>query len=144
MLVKGATGGLPVCLSVNNITEKAWLDFHETFSIGRAWLKENGKTGKFVGCHVQTLEYWVSFALFSRKPVSVSNITAKQMNGFSWNFQQSLHMRQGTLSSGKYIWNSGTIQRLVTVLPVRIRVDKTITVTGSNTGILPHTIGTNW
>ena len=44
------------------------------------------------------LTHWVLdffFCVF-KKSVFVSNITGKQMNGFSWNFQQRLDMRPGT------------------------------------------------
>ena len=38
-----------------------------------------------------------SFSTFSWKSVSVSKITGKWVNIFSWNVQQRLHMRQGTI-----------------------------------------------
>ena len=61
-----------------------------TFSvISRVWWKE--KSRKVRGVTRNPLS-----SVFSRKSVSVSNILRKGMNGFSWNFQQSLHMGQVT------------------------------------------------
>ena len=39
----------------------------------------------------------ISFSFFSGESVSVSNITEKQVNGFSWNFQDRSNMRQVTI-----------------------------------------------
>ena len=74
------SAGLSVGLSVNNITEKAWTDFHEIFRMHRARLNEQSR--QFLGCHVLPLEYWVSFSVLSRKSVSVSNITGNGWTDF--------------------------------------------------------------
>ena len=48
---------------------------------------------------VSRLTPWVLGYLYCvlRKSVSVTNITGKRMNGFSWNFQQRSDMRQGMI-----------------------------------------------
>ena len=55
--------------------------FHESCRIGQTWYKE--QSGTFWGCLVNPLAYMISFSIFSGKSVSVSNITEKQVNGFS-------------------------------------------------------------
>ena len=37
------------------------------------------------------------FPIFSEDPVPVTNNTEKRLNGFSWNFQETLHIRKETI-----------------------------------------------
>ena len=73
-----------VCLSVSNITDNSWTDFHEIFRVGETWYKEqfNPLNPGF-------------FPTFSEQPIPLSSIAEKQSNGFSWNFQKGTDMPQG-------------------------------------------------
>ena len=86
---------LLVCLSVSHITGKRVIGFHESYRIGQTWYKE--QSGTFWGCSVKPLAYMISFSIFSGESVSVSNITEKQVNGFSLSFQDRSNMRQVTI-----------------------------------------------
>ena len=80
-----------VCL-LATLRKNAWMDFHEIFRVSGTWYKE--QSGTFLGCSILPLEHRKSFSTFSGESVSVSNTTGKWMNGFSWNLQQRLDMRQ--------------------------------------------------
>ena len=76
-------------------TKNAWTDFRYIFRVGGTWYKEKPLT--FSGCSVKPLEHSKSFPTFSENSVSANNITGQLMNRFSWNFQISVHMRQGII-----------------------------------------------
>ena len=98
-----------VCL-LATLWGNAWRDFYEIFRLGRARSKEQSEKKMGVLCltpsieerrYIEVYSSMIQFFIFffSRKSVLVSNITGKRMNGFSWNFQERLHIRQ------RKIWN---------------------------------------
>ena len=99
-----------VCLSVSNITGKRmngflW-NFHTRSSKIQGTICKNGvlcltpsiEERRYIEVYSSMIQFFY-ILIFSQKSVPVSNITGKRMNGFSWNFQEILHMRQRT------IWN---------------------------------------
>ena len=87
-----------VRLSVSNIAGKRLKGFSWNFQDMSGMI--HGTFWNILGM-LRLTPWWQGFFfyVFLRKPVSVSNITGKLMNGFPWNFQQRLGLRQGT------IWN---------------------------------------
>ena len=77
-------------VSVRNITEKGWADFHEICRAGWLWDKEQTRT--FWGVAFNTFDPAL-ILIFSRSVLD-SNIMGKQVNGFSWNFQDMSSMAQ--------------------------------------------------
>ena len=53
---------LSVCMSVSNITENDWTDFHEIFKVGGTWYKEKSET--FSGCSILPFEHRHFFSSF--------------------------------------------------------------------------------
>ena len=101
---------LLVGLSVSNIMGKHMKGFLWNFQArsskiqGTIWKKlgvlcltPSIEERRYIEVYSSMIQFFISF--FSRKYVLVSNITGKRMNGFSWNFQERLHIRQ------RKIWN---------------------------------------
>ena len=60
---------LSVCLSVcllATLRENDWTDFHEFFSVGGTWYKD--QLGTFSGCSIQPMNTGILFHLFRRNP----------------------------------------------------------------------------
>ena len=95
---------LSVCLSVSNITENCWTDFHEIFRIAGTWCRE--QLGTFSGCSIQPLDHRTFSSTFSKESMPLSSIAEKRLNGFSWNFQRRADLAQGA------IWNIFGMLRL--------------------------------
>ena len=103
--------GWSVCVSVSNITGKCRNGFSWNFRDmsskiqGTIWkmfgvlcLTHSIQARSYIEVYSSMIQVFYIF-FFSRKSVPVSNIKGKRMNGFSWNFQEILYMRQRT------IWN---------------------------------------
>ena len=72
------------------LQKNRWTDFHEIFRVCRRW--HNKLSGKTVSCLTRLFHSshtWHGI-------MSVTNITGKWMNGFSWNFQDRTAMTQRT------------------------------------------------
>ena len=116
---------LLVGLSVSNIMGKRMKGFLWNFQarsskiLGTIWKKlgvlcltPSIEERRYIEVYSSMIQFFISF--FSRKSVLVSNITGKRMNGFSWNFQERLHIRQ--IKNLEHFWvvvinplNSGSI-----------------------------------
>ena len=93
-----------VCLSVSNITGK-WLNGFSLIFQGR-WDLIQGTIGNIFRMFHLTPWTQEFFPTFSEESMTLSSITEKRLNGFSWNFQKRTDLTQGA------IWNTFGMLRL--------------------------------
>ena len=92
-----------VCL-LATLRENDWTDFHEFFQ--SRWDLIQGTIGSIFRLFHSTPWIQEFFHTYSEESMTLSSIAEKRLNGFSWNFQKTMDLTQGTL------WNTFGMLRL--------------------------------